>query len=463
MRGVWFAGLVALGHLAGCSGSDDAAAPKADAATDAGLDSTAADAGSDGAGGSSADSALPDAAAEAGAPIVLLPRTSILAEELGVLVNKSDPQSVAVAAEYVKARGIPAANVVELDFAPVANLPAASFATLKEQVDAAMSPSVQGLAVTWTQPYRVDCMSVTSAFALGFDKKYCNQTGGSCGPTATVATFNSESVAPYTDHGVRPTIMLAGSNTQAVSDLIKRGVAADDTFPSGDGYLVRTTDTARSVRWPTFQPTIGDWDHPGGLTLNYVDNSDGSGSNSIDNKTNLLFYFTGLAKVPNIDTNSYRPGAIADHLTSVGGQVPTSGQMSVVAWLEAGVTGSYGTVVEPCNYTEKFPNVRVLLPHYFRGETLLEAYWKSVARPGEGLFVGEPLARPWGATTVDFDGTTLTLRTTWLLPGVQYAVESAPAESGPFTPVQSVQINAYERADIVVPNATAAVYRLVKQ
>jgi hypothetical protein len=26
---------------------------------------------------------------------------------------------------------------------------------------------------------------------------------------------------------------------------------------------------------------------------------------------------------------------------------------------------------------------------------LLEAYWKSVAMPGQGLFLGEPLARPF--------------------------------------------------------------------
>jgi len=34
--------------------------------------------------------------------------------------------------------------------------------------------------------------------------------------------------------------------------------------------------------------------------------------------------------------------------------------------------------------------------HYLRGDTLLEAYWKSVLMPGQGLFVGEPLARPYG-------------------------------------------------------------------
>ncbi len=36
--------------------------------------------------------------------------------------------------------------------------------------------------------------------------------------------------------------------------------------------------------------------------------------------------------------------------------------------------------------------------HYATGATAIEAYWKSVAWPGEGVFVGEPLARPFGPT-----------------------------------------------------------------
>ncbi|HMR81429.1 MAG TPA: hypothetical protein PKD61_40235, partial [Polyangiaceae bacterium] len=91
------------------------------------------------------------------------------------------------------------------------------------------------------------------------------------------------------------------------------------------------------------------------------------------------------------------------------------------------------------------------------------AYWKSVAHPGEGLFVGEPLAKPWGATDVSFIAGTLSIVTTWLLPGAFYAIESAPTESGPFSPVQSVQVTQYERTIITVPNATAAVYRLAAQ
>jgi hypothetical protein len=34
--------------------------------------------------------------------------------------------------------------------------------------------------------------------------------------------------------------------------------------------------------------------------------------------------------------------------------------------------------------------------HYLAGDTLIEAYWKSVAMPAQGLFIGEPLAAPFG-------------------------------------------------------------------
>jgi uncharacterized protein (TIGR03790 family) len=90
------------------------------------------------------------------------------------------------------------------------------------------------------------------------------------------------------------------------------------------------------------------------------------------------------------------PGALADHLTSFGGDLTGKGQMSALRWLDAGATASYGTVSEPCNYWQKFPNPTVLLKWYVNGATAIEAYWKSVAWPAQGVFVGEPLAAPYG-------------------------------------------------------------------
>jgi hypothetical protein len=134
-------------------------------------------------------------------------------------------------------------------------------------------------------------------------------------------------------------------------------------------------------------------------------------------------------------------------------------------WLEAGATASYGTVVEPCNYTTKFPNTTVLLSHYYRGEPIIEAYWKSVSMPGEGLFVGEPLARPWTPTwTWDAGTRALTLTTTQLKPGLRYGIEAAPSATGPWTRVQSgLAVTRHGPTTLTVQPATAAFYRLIRE
>jgi hypothetical protein len=46
-------------------------------------------------------------------------------------------------------------------------------------------------------------------------------------------------------------------------------------------------------------------------------------------------------------------------------------------------------------FPAKFPQPAVVIARYTRGETAIEAYWKSVAWPGQGVFVGEPLAAPF--------------------------------------------------------------------
>ena len=50
---------------------------------------------------------------------------------------------------------------------------------------------------------------------------------------------------------------------------------------------------------------------------------------------------------------------------------------------------------EPCAFQQKFPHPKVLLLHYLQGNTAIEAYWRSVAWPLQGLFIGEPLAAPY--------------------------------------------------------------------
>jgi len=393
-------------------------------------------------------------------PTVLLPRLAIEPSELGVLVNDDDPLSVAVAEAYVAARGIPEANVVHLTLPVGENvLSRDAFATAETATEDALPEGIEALALTWTQPFRVDCMSITSAFALGFDEMYCNTVGG-CATTAPVDYYGSASTRPVEDHGLRPTMMIAATSAEGGEALIDRGVAADATFPTGDGYLVNTTDGARTVRAPTYPGVVSEWE--GALSFTYVDNGDGSGSNVVTDTSDILFYFTGLARVADIDTNTYLPGAIADHLTSFGGRVPTSGQMSIMEWLDAGATGSYGTVVEPCNYQQKFPSVPIVIDSYFHGATLVEAYWKSVRWPGEGLFVGEPLARPYGEQTVTIGADDITIETNAVRPGETWEVQTAESMDGPWTTQMEVTTDEHARMAIVAPRTGAAFVRLEK-
>ena len=50
--------------------------------------------------------------------------------------------------------------------------------------------------------------------------------------------------------------------------------------------------------------------------MTYVDHLANGGRSEVKNASNILFYETGLANVPSVDTNTYVPGALADYLTS---------------------------------------------------------------------------------------------------------------------------------------------------
>ncbi len=319
------------------------------------------------------------------APEAQLPRSGMDSADLAVIVNTQDPLSMKIADYYVKRRGIAAKNVINIAFAPDrTTLSVAEFQQLKAQVDAKTLSLVQAYALTWAQPYRVGCMSITAAFALGFDQAYCAQ---GCKPTQRSPYYASNSLRPFTDFKIRPTMTLAAQSFERAKQLIDRGIASDGSLPEGDAWLLETPDKNRSTR-KVFYPTIK-------KAFKDVLPVHVKKMQAVENQANVMFYFTGLVRVPAIDSNQYPPGAIADHLTSSGGQLTDSKQMSAMRWLEAGVTGSYGTVVEPCSFPAKFPNPGVVMANYLSGSTLLEAYWKSVAMPGQGIFIGEPLAKPY--------------------------------------------------------------------
>jgi len=338
-------------------------------------------------------STAPAAAAASRAPQWLqIPRADghLTRQQLGLVINTADPYSVEVGEYYIRARGLTRAQVLRVELPVRGVLTPEEFKALAGAVDAFFDAPVQALALAWTQPYAVGCNSITGALALGFDASLCEH---SCATSVRSPYFDNASTHPHTDLKMRPAMLLAARDVSTAEAMIRRGVAADGSLglrgaPPAHAYFVTTSDRARSVRSVLFPP-------PGPLRRQSVEVHVET-TQAIEYAQRVLIYETGLAKVPKLDTLKWVPGALADHLTSFGGVLDSAnGQMSILDWISSGATASYGTVSEPCAHPQKFPHPQVLLLNYLQGATAIEAYWRSVAWPQQGVFIGEPLAAPF--------------------------------------------------------------------
>jgi uncharacterized protein (TIGR03790 family) len=305
-------------------------------------------------------------------------------DRLGVVYNRDDAVSTAVARYYAKRRGIPAQNLVGLPVPNRAVINRTELDGMRLALNAELPATVQSLVLIWSRPYAVECMSITTAMAAGYHDDFCMP---GCGRTTLNPLFDTPGWLPADTVGWQPAMLLPTGDEALARAIIERGVQSDGSHPPGTVYLVRTQDTARDVRSADYRDTVD-------LMSRRV------AVREIATPINapipdVIAYFTGAERVEELRLLKFRPGAVADHLTSTGGVLERASQMSASAWLEQGATGSYGSVSEPCNHLGKFPSPAVFLAHYLAGETLLEAYWKSVAMPGQGLFIGEPLAAPY--------------------------------------------------------------------
>jgi uncharacterized protein (TIGR03790 family) len=308
------------------------------------------------------------------------------AARLGVLYNADVFSSREVALYYAAQRAVPPENVLGIHLPDVDVISPEAFTPIRRQALDQMPTTVQSLVLVWSRPYAVGCMSVTSAFAAGYRPQFCPLA---CTRTPISPLFDSGGWLPADTVGWWPAMLLPSDDVILARALIQRGVAADATASAGTLYLVRTGDPHRNVRAAGYAAVELMLAH----RVHVMELSTPVNREAAD----AIGYFTGVTHVEELAKIRFRNGAVADHLTSKGGELDGTSQMPAIAWLRQGATASYGTVSEPCSFVEKFPDPLVLFEHYTHGETVLESYWKSVQMPGQGLFIGEPLSRPYGA------------------------------------------------------------------
>jgi uncharacterized protein (TIGR03790 family) len=315
----------------------------------------------------------------------LVPRT------LGILVNKADPDSIALGDAYAKKRGIPVENIITVEVPIADGLQLKRFLPVKEMIAPIIEQrGLRGLVVAWQKPYRVEAMSITYALSLGPDTI---KKGGGCRPSDPNPIFGAPAgidlpfpVSMMLIGGPEPADALAlvakaGDGDARDWDAAVVLAYTNDKLRSGPregGYLEAMKRFRSRIKFDVVQP------------------------DRLVRRNDIIGYQTGNVKVRPLNALPFVVGAFVDNLTSFGGVLyERGGQTKISEFMKAGATASYGTVSEPCNYTFKFPFTPTLLEAYLSGDTLVEAYWKSVGMVTEGLFIGEPLARPFGPVTAE--------------------------------------------------------------
>jgi len=316
-----------------------------------------------------------------------------------VVVNQASTNSVELGNYYCERRQIPGPNVVRIRWTGGnVSWNQSQFETnlLRPLIDAIaarqLEPQIHYVVLSMDIPFQTTYLqtinSTTSALFYGL-----KNTAGAEWVSITNSYARSEQ--PFPD--ARPesargpsflTTMITAKTLEQARAIVDQGVTSHGLAPSQPVIFAKTSDYLRNIRYRAFDNAI--------LNLRLMGRpcSVRTNSNQTLGLTDLFGLQTGLANF-SVSPRMFVPGAVADSLTSHGGVIfgPNS-QTTLLAFLQAGAAGSYGTVAEPTPNPDKFPDPQVYF-YQARGFTLAEAYYQSLFILHEGLIVGEPLAAPY--------------------------------------------------------------------
>ena len=334
---------------------------------------------------------------------------------VAVVVNQSSTNSVQLGNYYCEQRGVPPQNLLRINWSgSIVEWSLSDFTnTLRNPLVAMLASrqltnQIDYVLLSMDIPYRVynggtmmqsGTNSTTAALHYGFKADFTipGNTPPSCSlPAASFSAYaGSEGIfrqtPPISDSSNSWLVMmLTSSNLAQAKAIVDRGVTSDSSFPTQNAYLLRVPDhnldPFRSVRYLQFDDAV--FEVRVRNTMNLVR------SNAFPS---IAGYQLGsqFGRAVLYGLPGFVPGAMADNLTSFSGYLfEESGMIDALDYVIAGATAGFGTVIEPCNWLEKFPSPR----NYFyqaRGFSVAECYYLSVTNPYQGIFVGEPLAAPF--------------------------------------------------------------------
>lgn len=365
-------------------------------------------------------------------------------ENVFLVVNSADPDSMAIANFFIDLRKVPVGSVFYVNWAdPPFDAPVELFRdrvlrpTLEEikkrrltqQIDYIVYSSGFPYAINFTTDLGERVMSDNRSPAVGSitgltylyrftmnkDVRYLrknsnayarNVVEGSDGTSAGFrARYGIDLLGERVESGNKGqhyylSMMLGHTGGKANNTLpeitryLMNGVRGDGTNPKGTIYFVSNSDIRSTVRDSHFPSVVNELKE---LGVN-AETSKGE-RNQRDvlpvGKKDVMGVTIGHANFAwGLSESVFLPGAIAENFTSYGGRMAGTGQTLLSNFLKFGAVASSGTVCEPLAHHYKFPHPRLHV-HYARGCSVAESFYQSVLSPYQLLIVGDPLCQPW--------------------------------------------------------------------
>ncbi len=354
-----------------------------------------------------------------------------LNERVLVVYNGFSKESKGVAAHYMRARGIPAANKCELKpvefkagasypivYVALADYPAMIAQPIQKCLEKVGKEKILYIVLTYDTPYRLSGTSPNAGVAIdSYIADVWNSVGGRSMASNPYYAASSNAAARYpkfkslADYRSEPAAKLIysvwrldASSPELAKGLVDKALEAEKAGLTGVGCFDRRRGSEKDMGdLPDYGYAGGDWDifraaefaREAGFKVIEDYNDAEFGTPPAPLRCDDAALYAGWYSINHYnDVFSWRTGAIGFHLDSASAANPRAGTNWSAHAITRGITVTSGAVGEP--YLTGLPHPAGVFRNLFEGANVGDAFLRNTAQlRWQIMNIGDPLYTPF--------------------------------------------------------------------